>query len=115
MTVVAAAPGPSLAAGGATTGPAGLEEFASSYSFDERESRAASSARRCEIDGLMAPAPRRSSILSVIVPADGTSAAGGGTGDFGTSPVFGQLSGKPFRLPVSDQVGCQKVKNNDRS
>jgi hypothetical protein len=29
------------------------------------------------------------------VPADGTSAATEGNGDFGTSPIFGQLSDKP--------------------
>jgi hypothetical protein len=34
--------------------------------------------------------------LNVIVPADGTSAATVGNGDFGTSPIFGQLSGKPL-------------------
>jgi hypothetical protein len=39
----------------------------------------------------------RSSIWSVIVPADGTSAATEGNGDFGTSPIFGQLSDN---LPV---------------
>ena len=31
----------------------------------------------------------------VIMPADGTSAATEGNGDFGTSPIFGQLSDKP--------------------
>ena len=29
------------------------------------------------------------------MPADGTSAATEGNGDFGTSPIFGQLSDKP--------------------
>jgi hypothetical protein len=43
----------------------------------------------------MAPAPKRNSTLNVIVPADGTRAATVGNGDFGTSPIFGQLSGKP--------------------
>jgi hypothetical protein len=37
----------------------------------------------------------RSSIWSVIVPADGTSAATEGNGDFGTSPIYGQLLDKP--------------------
>ena len=36
------------------------------------------------------------SIWSVIAPTDGTRAANMGTGDFGTSPIFGQLSGKPL-------------------
>src|ERR1700737_1265326 len=44
---------------------------------------------------LVAPAPERDSILNVVVPADGTRAATAGNGDFGTSPIFGQLSGKP--------------------
>jgi hypothetical protein len=37
---------------------------------------------------------QRFRVLSV--PADGTSAATEGNGDFGTSPIFGQLSGKPL-------------------
>jgi hypothetical protein len=52
---------------------------------------------------LMAPAPERNSILNVIVPADGTRAATVGNGDFGTSPIFGQLSGKP--PPVFNRWG----------
>src|SRR6266852_2806643 len=32
----------------------------------------------------------------LIVPADGTRAATVGNGDFGTSPIFGQLSDKPL-------------------
>ena len=39
---------------------------------------------------------RTNSIWSVIVPTDGTRAASSGTGDFGTSPIFGQLSDKPL-------------------
>ena len=42
-----------------------------------------------------APASERNSIWSVVVPADGTKAATVGNGDFGTSPIFGQLSDKP--------------------
>ena len=42
--------------------------------------------------------------LCVIVPTDGTSAAGE-NGDFGTSPIFGQLSDKPL-LARSKHVGC---------
>jgi hypothetical protein len=44
----------------------------------------------------MAPASKRNSIWSVIVPADGTRAAILGNGDFGTSPIFVQLSDKPL-------------------
>jgi len=42
--------------------------------------------------------------LCVIVPTDGTSAATGGNGDVGTSPIFGQLSDKPL-LARSKHVG----------
>jgi hypothetical protein len=41
----------------------------------------------------------RSSILSVIVPTDGTSAATEGKGDFGTSPILGsigQAAARPY-------------------
>jgi hypothetical protein len=48
----------------------------------------------------MAPAPERNSILNIIVPADGTRAATVGNGDFGTSPIFGQLSDKPLLIRV---------------
>jgi hypothetical protein len=34
------------------------------------------------------------------VPADGTRAANVGTGDFGTSPIFMQLSDKPLLASV---------------
>jgi hypothetical protein len=34
------------------------------------------------------------------MPADGTRAANVGTGDFGTSPIFVQLSGKPLLASV---------------
>ena len=44
----------------------------------------------------IAPAREPNSIWSVIVPTDGTRAANMGTGDFGTSPIFGQLSDKPL-------------------
>jgi hypothetical protein len=39
--------------------------------------------------------------LEVIVPADGTRAATVRNGDFGTSPVFGQLSDKPLLAYLS--------------
>jgi hypothetical protein len=42
-----------------------------------------------------APVSERFAIWSVIVPADGTKAATAANGDFGTSPIFGQLSDKP--------------------
>jgi hypothetical protein len=35
-----------------------------------------------------------------------------GTGDFGTSPIFGQLSGKPL-LASTNHLGCRDVKYND--
>jgi hypothetical protein len=37
---------------------------------------------------------------NVIVPADGIGAASWGTGDFGTSPIFVQISGKPLLASV---------------
>jgi hypothetical protein len=42
------------------------------------------------------PTSARNSIWSVIMPADGTRAASAGNGDFGRSPIFGQLSGEPL-------------------
>jgi hypothetical protein len=51
-------------------------------------------------------APERTSILNVIVPADGTRAATVGNGDFGTSPIFGQLSDK-LLLARIQQLGCR--------
>jgi hypothetical protein len=45
--------------------------------------------------------------LCVIVPTDGTSAATGGNGDFGTSPIFGQLSDKPL-LVVANMWGARR-------
>jgi len=45
------------------------------------------------------------------VPTDGTRAANMGTGDFGTSPIFGQLSDKPL-LAGTKHVGCRDVKHN---
>jgi len=47
-------------------------------------------------DTLSAPARIAALFGVVIVPADGTSPATEGNGDFGTSPIFGQLSGKPL-------------------
>jgi hypothetical protein len=46
--------------------------------------------------GVHGTAREPNSIWSVIVPTDGTRAANMGTGDFGTSPIFGQLSDKPL-------------------
>ena len=60
----------------------------------------------------MAPAPERYSILNVIVPADGTRAATVGNGDFGTSPIFGQLSGKPAACLCS-LYGVSGPKHNE--
>jgi hypothetical protein len=50
------------------------------------------------------------SIWSVIVPADGTRAATVRNGDFGTSPIFGQLSDKPL-LASLWLSGARVVKN----
>jgi hypothetical protein len=57
--------------------------------------------------------PRQTQLyfLSVIVPADGTSAASRGNGDFGTSPIFGQLSDK-LLLACTDYVGVPDPKHN---
>ena len=54
---------------------------------------------------------KRSSIIKCSVPADGTSAASGGTEDFGTSPVFGQLSDKPL-LARTSTCGVWDSKSN---
>ena len=43
--------------------------------------------------------------------ADGTSAATGGNGDFGTSPIFGQLSDKPL-LVLCTVLGVPNAKHN---
>ena len=51
------------------------------------------------------------SLWSVIVPADGTRAATVRSGDFGTSPIFGQLSDKPL-LASLWLGGAQDVKIN---
>jgi hypothetical protein len=56
---------------------------------------------------LAAPASGRNSIRSVVVPADGTSAATVGNGDFGTSPFFGQFSGKQLPARIW-HVGCRR-------
>jgi hypothetical protein len=57
---------------------------------------------------------RSSILLSGIVPADGTSAASEGIGDFGTSPIFGQPSDKPL-LACICLCGVWDVKNNGGS
>jgi hypothetical protein len=48
------------------------------------------------------------------VPTDGTSAANMGTGDFGTSPIFVQLSDKPllvstYLLGVSGRKAQRRI------
>jgi hypothetical protein len=50
----------------------------------------------------------RNAIWSAIVPADGTCAATGEreNGDFGTSPIYGQLSDKPRLAFVSLNGGA---------
>ena len=49
---------------------------------------------------LIALARERNFIWNIIVPADGTRAANVGTGDFGTSPIFVQLSDKPLLASI---------------
>jgi hypothetical protein len=74
-----------------------LKELAWLLPFDEKVARGqAARGGTKAADDARATRAKRSSILSVIVPADGTSAASRGNGDFGTSPIFGQLSDKPL-------------------
>ena len=93
-----------LADGGSTTRPAGLEEVARAFRRALR--------RHVSPAGVPAtPTTGRNSIRSVVVPADGTSAATVGNGDFGTSPFFGQLSGQ--QLPACTwSRGVPGVKHN---
>ena len=50
--------------------------------------------------------------LEVIVPADGTRAATVRNGDFGTSPIFGQLSDKPLlAIEVNVHIDDFKVQS----
>jgi hypothetical protein len=63
---------------------------------------------------LMAHASECNSIWSVIVPADGTRAATVWNGDFGTSPIFGQLSDKPLLASIR-LCGVSDVKSNGGS
>jgi hypothetical protein len=53
---------------------------------------------------------KRSSILSFIVPADGTSAARTGTGDFGASPVFWAALGQAIPLACIGSRGVSECK-----
>ena len=48
------------------------------------------------------------------MPADGTRAANVGTGDFGTSPIFVQLSSKPLLASIC-LVGVRERKAQWRS
>jgi hypothetical protein len=63
----------------------------------------------------MAPTRERNSILSVIMPTDGTRAAYVGTGDFGTSPIFVQLSDKQHTCQYAYYVERRNVKHNGGS
>jgi hypothetical protein len=92
-----------------------LKELAWLLPFDKR-ARAENSARRHESRGysLGTRADRSSIWRVVIVPADGTSAATEGNGDFGTSPIFGQLSDKPA-LACIWVTGVPDVKRNSGS
>ena len=62
----------------------------------------------------MAPALRVIPLWNVIVPADGTSAATGGNGDFGTSPIFGQLSDE-LLLVLTNTYWVPNAKHNSGS
>jgi hypothetical protein len=74
-------------------------------------SRAANGVRtyRCGADG--AAIERNVDFSERIVPADGTGLPIGGSGDFGTSPFFGQLTGTPLRV-CSTQLGLREVNDN---
>ena len=50
--------------------------------------------------------------LKHIVPTDGTRAANMRDRDFGTSPIFGQLSDKPLLASIFN-MGRPKVERND--
>jgi len=63
------------------------------------EGRAPHAVRAATDAGADGTRAERNSIWSVIVPADGTCAATWRRrkkGDFGTSPIYGQLSDKPL-------------------
>ena len=60
------------------------------------------------------PLPNPNYFWSVYLPADGNRAAYVETGDFGTSPIFVQLSDKRC-LPVVRYLGCRNVKHNSGS
>jgi hypothetical protein len=48
---------------------------------------------------------------SITVPTDGIRAVNAGDRDFGTSPIFGQLSGKPL-LASTKHLGSREAKHN---
>jgi hypothetical protein len=58
--------------------------------------------------------PERNSIWIVILPADGTALPNGGNGDFGTSPIYGQLSNKRL-LAFLSYMGGPNVNHNSGS
>jgi hypothetical protein len=52
----------------------------------------------------------RNFISIVILPADGTALANGWSGDFGTSPIYRQLSNKPlFGVPNVSHNGGSRI------
>jgi hypothetical protein len=55
------------------------------------------------------PGRRHNSSWSVIAPTDGTRAANVGTGDYGTSPIFVQLSDKPLLAHTSPCIGTEMM------
>jgi hypothetical protein len=56
----------------------------------------------------------RDATWRVIVPADGTCAATCTKRDFGTSPIYGQLTGKPLLAFVYSDGGPDMKHNRDR-
>jgi hypothetical protein len=66
--------------------------------FDERQAGVRGQCPKAW--ALVAPARERNSSRSVIVPADGTRTANGGTGNFGSPPIFVQSSDKPLLVSI---------------
>jgi hypothetical protein len=85
-----------------------------------KEGRAPESSTRRHESGGYSRHPRGSQLylecfyLECYRAADGTSAATEGNGDFGTSPIFGQLSDKPA-LACIWVTGVPDVKRNSGS
>jgi hypothetical protein len=63
---------------------------------------------------LISPAPNAALTWIVILPADGTALPNGGNGDFGTSPIYGQISDKPL-LAFIELHGVPNANHNSGS